>query len=89
MNSGLHGEVGLLLLAQNQHPQPPNVPPISKPRPSSKTIIGNRKIEKPFKPNGWVQEAMRASGKELGLPIGQDRRGEDAVLFAVEGGMSF
>lgn len=97
MNSGLHGEVGLILLAQGQHPHPASVPqPAAKPRPSSSTIVSSARngvtanaSASAFRTGGWVKDAQKATGKHLGLPMGGnevrgERRGEDAVLFSTE-----
>jgi transcription factor SFP1 len=98
MNSGLHGEVGLILLAQGQHPHPASLPqPASKPRPSSSTIVSSTARNGPtanasanaFRTGGWVKDAQKATGKHLGLPMGGnevrgERRGEEAVLFSTE-----
>ncbi len=97
MNSGLHGEVGLILLAQGQHPHPASVPqPATKPRPSSSTVVSSARngivanaSGATFRPGAWVKDAQKVHGKQLGLPMGGnevrgERKGEEAVLYSLE-----
>lgn len=90
MNSGLHGEIGLILLAQGQHPMPNMLPKETKPRPVFHPVTSRPGARAAgLAPGGWIKNAVRNSGKELGLPLsGTDnprtRKGEDAVLFSTD-----
>jgi len=90
MNSGLHGEIGLILLAQGQHPMPNMNPKETKPRPSPHPAAARPGARAAgLAPGGWIKNAVRSSGKELGLPLTgtdnpQQRKGEDAVLFSTD-----
>lgn len=90
MNSGLHGEIGLILLAQGQHPMPNMNPKETKPRPSPHPAAARPGARAAgLAPGGWIKNAVKTSGKELGLPLSgtdnpQQRKGEDAVLFSTD-----
>lgn len=87
MNSGPHGEIGLLLLSQGKHPHPPNVPTPEKPKNANKANQ-NATADADVRPGNWMRNAVKASGKDLGLPLenGSMHRGEDAVLFSSQPG---
>lgn len=90
MNSGPHGEIGLMLLTQGTHPNPPNVPtPERKKKTDAAAQAAAQAKTADVRPGGWMRNAVKASGQNLGLPLNDDPsapKGEDAVLFSGQEG---
>lgn len=102
MNSGLHGEIGLILLAQGQHPMPTMNHPAKEPKPRPSPMAAphgrpngtssphhNSHMNNNSTTGGWIKNAVKTSGKPLGLPLTgidnpRQRKGEEAVLFSTD-----